>query len=91
MPAADYLCLSRGGGVYSVRVSWVFGSSNSGCLFQFISCTAVRSILQTVGLGGEKTEILKYNCLTYVLDISRVWLVCRGGEEGGSGILSDPS
>ena len=66
MPAADYLCLSRDGGIYSVRVSWVFGSSNSVCLFQFISCTAVRSILQTIGSGGEETEILKYNYLTYV-------------------------
>ena len=53
MPAADYLCSSRGGGVYSVRVSGVCGSSNSVCLFQFISCIAVRGILQTIGLGGE--------------------------------------
>ena len=62
MPAADYLCLSRGGGVYSVRVSWAFGSSNSVCLFQFISCIAVRSILQTIELGGEK--IVKKNIIT---------------------------
>ena len=53
MSAADYLCSSRGGGVYSVRVRGVCGSSNSVCLFQFISCIAVRSILQTIGLGGE--------------------------------------
>ena len=59
MSAAGYLCLSRGGGVYSVRVSWVFGSSHSVCLFQFISCIAVRSILQTIGLGGEKIKSFK--------------------------------
>ena len=60
IPAADYLCSSRGGGVYSVRVGWVCGSSNSVCLFQFISCVAVRSILQTIGLGGEKIFFLIY-------------------------------
>ena len=54
MPAADYLRSFRGRGVYSVRVSWVCGSSNSVCLFHFVSCIAVRSILQTIGLGGEK-------------------------------------
>ena len=59
MPAADYLCLSRGGGVYSVRVSWVFGSSNSVCLFQFVSCIALRSILQIIALRGEKIEKFK--------------------------------
>ena len=31
MPATDYLRLARGGGIYSVRMSWVCGSSN--CLF----------------------------------------------------------
>ena len=49
MPAADYLCLACGGGVYSVRVSWVLGSSNSVCMFQVISCIAVRRTLQLSG------------------------------------------
>ena len=68
MPAADYLGSSRDGRVYSVRVSWVCGSSNSVCLFQFISCIAVRSILQTIGLGEEKIE--KKKKLDFVFRLS---------------------
>ena len=60
-PWSTYLVFARGGDVHSVRMGWVFGSSNSVCLFQVISlysCTRFSSIrVGLVETGREKIKM----------------------------------
>ena len=61
--AADYLCSPRGGGVYRVRVKLGVRFVQLCVFVSIYFFIAVRSIVQTIGLGGEKIEIF-FNIIT---------------------------